>query len=663
MKIHSPDRLLPLLALLSAIATVSTLAPAARADNAPDWMRTASHDTLPDYPKDAVAVTLFEDEQITVKDNGDIERHYRVVYKLLRPESRRQYDAAFANFDNDTKISFFKAWTITADGKEFELKEKDSMETNVSSFEVFSDRKMKFLRYIAAEPGNFVGYEIIQKVRPQIFDTFWNFQDTIPVRKSRFTIQLPQGWEYKTLWGNHAEVPLQTVGPNTYSWEVADVPMIEVEPEMPPWPVVAGHMIAKLYPRDPALRPKTTGSWNDIGIWYEGLLSSRRVATPELKQKVAELTAGLTDPLDKIKALAAFSQRDIRYAAIEIGIGGYQPHSAGDVLAHHYGDCKDKATLLNTMLGEIGVESYNVLIDTERGFVRPDFPLTRFNHSIVAIKLPEGVSTTMLHAIVNDPKLGRLLFFDPTSEYTPLGSIPPYEQSSYALVVTPTASELIEVPLAPPATNRLLRSGTLTLTTDGSLAGVVREIRWGTPATDTRRQYLSTAPNERGKIVEEFLSNSLSNVSLKDSSIVNLEKYDDSLVVDYKFAAVSYAKSAGDLLIVRPRVLGNKGVNLSSKQRKYPIEFPEATRQDDLFDITLPAGYVVDELPEPVSASCPWGSYKSEVHVKDNVLHYKRTYEITALDVPTEKLDEVREFLRTIYADEKSSAVLRKAVP
>jgi hypothetical protein len=586
-----------------------------------------------------------------------------VVYKLLRPESRREYEMAAAHFDNDTKISFFKAWTITADGKEFELKEKDALETNVSSFEVFSDRKMKILRYIAAEPGNFVGYEIIQKVRPQIFDVFWNFQDTIPVRKSRFSIQLPPGWDYKTLWGNHPEVQPQNAGPNAYSWEVTDVPMIEVEPEMPPWPVVAGHMIVKLYPRDPALRPKTTGSWNDIGIWYEGLLSSRRVATPEIKQKVAELTAGLTDPLAKIKALAAFAQRDIRYAAIEIGIGGYQPHSAGDVLAHHYGDCKDKATLLNTMLAEIGVESYNVLIDTERGFVRPDFPLTRFNHSIVAIKLPDGVPTGLFQALVNDPKLGQLLFFDPTSEYTPLGAIPPYEQTSYALVVTPTASVLIQVPLAPASTNRLLRSGTLALSTDGNLAGSVREIRWGTPATDTRMRYLSTAPNERGKIVEEFLSNSLSNVSLKDSSIVNLEKYDDSLVVDYRFAAVSYAKSAGDLLIVRPRVLGNKGVNLSDKQRKYPIEFPEATRQDDLFDITLPAGYVVDELPEPVSASCPWGTYKSEVHVKDNVLHYKRSYEITAVDVPTEKLDEVREFLRAIYADEKSSAVLRKAVP
>ena len=105
------------------------------------------------------------------------------------------------------------------------------------------------------------------------------------------------------------------------------------------------------------------------------LIAPRRVATPEIKQKVAELTAGISDPLEKIRALAAFTQRQIRYAAIEIGIGGHQPHAAGDVLGHRYGDCKDKATLLNTMLQEIGIDSYNVMISPQRGLVRPGFPM------------------------------------------------------------------------------------------------------------------------------------------------------------------------------------------------------------------------------------------------------------------------------------------------
>ena len=126
----------------------------------------------------------------------------------------------------------------------------------------------------------------------------------------------------------------------------------------------------------------------------------------------------------------------------------------------------------------------------------------------------------------------------------------------------------------------------------------------------------------------------------------------------------AYAKTAGNLLIIRPRVIGEKGSSiLTGKPRKYPIEFTEATLQTDNFDITLPAGYVVDELPQSVEAKCDYATYKSNVEVKDNVLHYKRTYEITGVVVPTEKLPEVRDFFHQVAAAEKSSAVLRRANP
>ena len=165
-------------------------------------------------------------------------------------------------------------------------------------------------------------------------------------------------------------------------------------------------------------------------------------------------------------------------------------------------------------------------------------------------------------------------------------------------------------------------------------------------------------------MIERFLAASLGNFTLTAASLTNLDQYDESLTLQYKFVVTGYAKSAGNLLIVRPRVVGGKGSSLlTGKPRKYPIEFEEATRQDDVFDITLPAGYVVDELPKPVLAECAYGTYKSEVQVADNILHYKRTYEIRDVVVPTQKLDEVRDFFHQIAADEKSSAVLRRANP
>ncbi len=208
----------------------------------------------------------------------------------------------------------------------------------------------------------------------------------------------------------------------------------------------------------------------------------------------------------------------------------------------------------------------------------------------------------------------------------------------------------------------MLRTGKLSLSPLGKLNGEVQELRWGGPAESSREQFLTAAPADRQKIFETFLGNTLTNFSLTGASLGNLEKYDESLLVNYKFVVDGYAKTAGDLLILRPGVVGTKGSNLlAGKPRKYPIEFTEATLQDDVFDIALPPGYVVDELPKPVQAECAYATYKSEAKVADNVLHYKRTYEIKNVLVPTQKLDEVR--IHQIAVDEKSSAVLRRSAP
>ncbi|MGC1629016.1 MAG: DUF3857 and transglutaminase domain-containing protein [Candidatus Acidiferrales bacterium] len=650
------------LAILLALAWFSPRTHAA--DTAPDWLRAAAQDKLPDYPKEAVAVVLLDDVQIVVKDNGEIETTHRCAYKLLRPEAREDYGHAFVEFDSQTKVSSFRAWTILPNGTQIAVKDKEASEVGLADDELFSDYRAKVIRFPEANVGSIVGYEYTQRQRPFVFEDDWWFQDRIPTRRARFSLQLPPGWEFTNYWANYSQQQPQSSSNTQYVWELQDIPAVEVEPDMPPFLAVAGRMDIKYFPRDQNLRAKTTGTWNDIGVWYSGLTASSRIPSPALQQKVAQLTAGISDPLAQMKVLANYMQRNIRYVAIEVGIGGFQPHPAADVFAHQYGDCKDKATLLSTMLKQVGIDSYYVSVDTDRGIVNPKFPSIRFNHVILAIRLPDSVSGAGLYAVLNDSKLGRLLIFDPTNTYVPLGYLPSYLQDNYALVIAPDGGELVNLPLLPPATNRLLRTATLSVSATGDLTGEVEELRWGGPAVESREQFLRAAPADRQKVFEAFLGNSLTNFSLNSASIGNLEKYDESLTLKYKFAVDGYAKSAGDLLILRPRVVGAKGSSLlSGKARKYPIEFTEATRQDDIFDITLPPGYVVDELPKPVDAECAYGTYKSQVLVANNVLHYKRTYEIKDVLVPTKNLDEVRDFFHQIAADERSSAVLRRANP
>ena len=221
------------------------------ADTAPEWLRAAAHQTLPEYPKETIAVVLLDEQQTTVKDNGDIETRHRRAYKLLRPEARDKYGYAAVSFDNQTKLTFFKAWTITSDGKEMELKEKDAVEFSLSSFEVFSDQRAKGIKFSAADPGSIVGYEYVQKHRPFVFEDDWQFQDEIPTRRARFSLQLPPGWEFSDYWANSPKLQPQSSANNFYVWEVENVPAVEVEPEMPPFLTIASRMDIKYFPARP----------------------------------------------------------------------------------------------------------------------------------------------------------------------------------------------------------------------------------------------------------------------------------------------------------------------------------------------------------------------------------------------------------------------------
>jgi hypothetical protein len=632
-----------------------------RAVNAPDWLAAAAKQAIPaSLPKDIVAVVLYSQQQTTVKANGEIETHYREAYKILRPEGK-DYGTVYLPFSKVTPITYLKAWSIPADGKVYEIKDKDSAETQITGGEFYDDLKMKIVVIPAADPGNVLGYEYVQKERPFVFRDTWEFQERIPVLRAVYTLQIPDGWKYASHWTNHNELQIQSSSSNEYTWQVSDVPAVTVEDDMPPWHAVAGRLDIKYFSPDNALQAQQSGSWHDLGLWYSNLISSRRDSTPEINAEVATLTAQAKTPLEKIQAITSYMQRQIRYVAIEIGIGGLQPHAAGDVFKNQYGDCKDKATLLSAMLKGAGIDSYYVVAQTDRGIVQPQFAsIASFNHVILAIHLPADVPIGNLYATVHDPELGNLLFFDPTDEYTPLGYLPDVEQDNDVLLVAADGGRLVHLPLLPPATNRLMRTGKFTLSPTGDISGQVQEVRWGGPAVDSRAQYLETAPKDRAKVIDQFLGAFLDNFQLQEASVGNLTEFSDSFTLEYRFAAPNYAKEAGDLIILRPRILGGKtsGI-LAESTRKYPVEFPETTLQTDEFEFTLPPGYTVDELPPPVTIDCGYISYQSKTAIDGNIVRYTRTYQINKVIVPVSAISDLRNALGAIVADERSSVILK----
>ncbi len=633
------------------------------AGDAPQWMHAQAQAVLPAYDEKTDAVLLYSDTQVTVVSADKIKTTVREAYKILRPNGRAR-GFVHVYFNPQRKIKSIHGWCIPARGKDFEVKDKEATETSPSfeGAELISDVKFKVLQIPAAEPGNIVGYEYEVEEQPFFLQDTWEFQESDPVRESHYSLQLPPGWEFKSRWLNHDEVKSSESSNNVWQWTVTDVGPIRAEPDMPPVSGVTGQMVVTLFP--PGGKASTGfATWGDMGRWYSGLLAGRFEASPEIKQQVAGITAGKDTQLAKMQAIAQFVQQSIRYVAIELGIGGWQPHPAPEVFAHRYGDCKDKATLTRSMLREIGVESYHVVINTRRGAVTADTPAHNgFNHAILAIKLPEGMNDPSLIAVLPHPKLGRLLFFDPTDELTPFGQIRGALQANYALLVTADGGELVALPQQPSAMNSIERTAKLTLDEKGNLIGSVHEVRLGQRAASERRALrIVTKDSDRIKPIETLLGGSLGNFRITKATIVNLNLTDQPFGFEYAFESAAYAKDAGGMLLVRPRVLGQKGSGfLETKEpRKFPIEFDGPARDTDTFEIAIPDGYVVDDIPQPIDADCGFASYHSKTEVKGNVIDYKRTFEVKELSVPVSRADELKKFYRIIAGDERSTVVMK----
>jgi len=660
-------RRLVLAALGSFALIAACFQPAVAANAAPQWMHAVATTPLPDHDERTDAVLLYSERNVTVLSAEKIRIQTRKAYKILRPNGREEGTVVVFFNSPGQKVTSLRGWSIPALGKDYEVKESDAMEVSppkIDGSELVTDVRAKVLAIPASDPGNIVGYEYEKEINPLVLQDTWEFQDQNPARESHYSLQLPSGWEYKASWINYAESkPMQTGG-NGWQWVVTNVSGIRKEEDMPPMEGVAGHMIVSFFPPGGATLRNEFGNWREMGTWYSNLTNGRLDASPAIKQEVAALTGSLPSPLAKMRAIANFVQHDIRYVAIELGIGGFQPHPASDVFMHHYGDCKDKATLMSSMLRELGIDSYYVVINTARGAVTAKTPAYGggFNHVIVAIKLPGELSDPSLIATIQHPKLGRLLFFDPTNHLMPFGQIGGHLQANYGLLVTPDGGELIELPQEPAAMNGIERTASLHLDASGRLQGDVKETRLGDRAS-AARWTLHTVTNDRDRIkpIEKTLAGSLATFHITRATILNLNLTNQPFGFDYSFDADNYAQSAGDLLLVRLRTIGVKSSALleTKDPRIFPIEFDGPSRDTDTFEITVPPGYTVDDLPPAVDANYSFATYHAKSEVSGNVIRYSRTFEVKELSVPVSKADELKQLYRTIATDERNTAVLK----
>ncbi|MGC4056013.1 MAG: DUF3857 domain-containing protein [Paludibaculum sp.] len=497
------------------LAALAILAPCLlqASDETPPWIKELSAVTLPAYPAKVNNVVLFNEEHTVMADSGRLTTTTRTAIKILNPQGGDV--AFFDSYDSVSgKVRDFRAWMLPPSGKIKKYGKDEIVDVACAGNDIYNECRRRFVSGKRdAEPGAIFAYESVIEYQSFANQLTFHFQDGTPVRLARFRVTVPPGWEVRAKPFNGA--PKEALADGVYTWQMENLAAIESEPASPSFQSVAPWVGVNLVGpggKHPLL------SWTDAAKLLADLNDTQADPGELIAAKARSLVEGASSEMDKIRAIGRFTQQ-VNYVSVQTNLakgGGYRPHAAEQVFKKLYGDCKDKANLTRAMLKAVGITAYPVAIYSgDRTHVIQEWPsLGAFNHAISAIRVaPE----TREPAVLDHPKLGRLLFFDPTDPYVKPGFLPDHEQASLALVGTGGEGDLVRAPSAPPVAAAHDRTVEAVLALDGAIEGKFTDKRTGEALAGAVGEYRSLSKTDYQKRMERWIGRECPGIHLLGS--------------------------------------------------------------------------------------------------------------------------------------------------
>jgi tetratricopeptide (TPR) repeat protein len=381
-------------------------------------------------------------------------------------------------------------------------------------------------------------------------------------------------------------------------------------------------------------------SWEQIGLWYAGLEKDRRAPSPEVRAKAEELTKGLNNDLDKVEALYDFVALNFRYVSLSLGLGRYQPHASADVLHNQYGDCKDKHTLLASLLEAEGFHASSVLINSARK-LDTDVPSpSQFDHVI-----------TML------PLHGEEVWMDTTAEVAPFRLLAYSLRKKQALVVPPAgtgAPHLEETPADTPMPDSEISEVDGKINEIGKLEAHVHYTFRGDEELMLRSIFRRVPEAQWQKVVENVNSvvgGDVTNVKISDPAATR-----EPFTMSYDVARPNYldwSKKKSDLILPLCQFnLPDPGDNTDADSSDDAEVLKLGPKAEYVYKIKLdlPAKYTA-HAPLPFSVKRDYGEYKATYKLDGLTFTAVRTLTVRQDELPAPRAADYQAFRRTVSSD------------
>ena len=585
-----------------------------------------------DYADESFVIEQLNDDVVFAQDGtGQHDQLARI--RILSEAGVQRFGVLSFSYRNEReRLDVVQVRVTKPDGSAVETPEssvQDLAAEVTRQAPTYSDLREKQIPVKALGIGAVLEWKIrTVRLKPDAAGQFWFAHDFVKdaiVFDQSLRITVPTGKYVKiSSPGLQPEVQ-EEGGRKTYVWKTSQLSRPKEESKK--------KIQATVRPK-PAVQLTTFRSWEELGRWYRDLERPQVEVTPAIQAKAMELTRGLTTNNEKERALYQFVSTKFRYISVDFGDGWYQPHAASDVLANQYGDCKDKHTLLATLLKTVGIEAWPALVGAGRN-VDPEVPSpAQFNHVITYI--PEGNS-------------GRWL--DSTPEVAPFGLLQAGVREQHVLVIPPNGAGVIkDTPSALPFSDDESFSAKAKLDSEGTLTGHFEITARGDGEVLLRSVFHASAPKDWQKLAQALSANLGFGGTVSELDISNPTDTATPFHISYSYERKTYSDWENRRITppLPPITLPYSGEE-DGPTEGVDIGQPGTMRYTAT--IELPERYAA-EVPPDVKVDSVFATYTSSYKLERGVLSAERALTLKKPKLAPGDWEDYKKLLKAAVADE-----------
>ncbi len=573
---------------------------------------------------------LVDSTVVRVFETGLSSRFTQVVVVVNTVETARSWRRFSIQYSPSTqRVKVIHARVFHPDGTVENAVGRGIVPIAEPWYRLYYDIEAEVIELPPLEPGDVVeySYRVDDTANRNVYSDYFGdlvfINDLHPKTLWHYSLIIPKSrhMEIREPLVRHLVHKSQTRGDTLVeSFEATEVPVIPREADMP------GTTAGTDY-----IHVSTYRSFEDLGNWYRGLVRNQMLPDGRITQKALELTRSATDDASRVAAIYGWVVTATRYVGLEFGIHGYKPYRASLVVSRGFGDCKDKASLLVTMLRVVGVDAQFALVRTRSlgKMDRSPASLSVFNHAIVFV-----------------PSLD--LWLDGTAEHHGTADFPFEDQGVTALRLSTDGVKLVTTPTLDAYGNTKNEIMTASLSPDGEAAlQAETEVKGAYFAPGLRREF--EAEHSRRERFERALVRVFPGASLTDLQFQSMADLESP--VRYSFSAVvpHFGAVQNDLI----KIPLDGGLDLADRYARTPrrthdlIVGPSRTHSRKI-TVTIPKGHDIADLPQAVQLETDFGKLEVDITSKGDRIVIDRRFELSVHRVTTADYPRFIKFCRAV---------------